>query len=69
MTYDVSDDKVTARLLETEMDDGRFIVNWVLERDGEANNLSLWGLFYDIAVDAEFCEGFDPMTGKIIENR
>jgi hypothetical protein len=63
--YDVSNGKVICRQIDTEMDDGRFIVCWWMGRDSEKNDeMYLNGMFYDLSVDAEFSEGFDLTTGK-----
>ena len=68
VAYDISDGAVISRTLETEMDDGRFIVNWYLARDEEDDHLGgLEGLFYDLAYDREFTESFNAETGEYYE--
>ena len=64
LAYDVSDGKVICRSIETEMDDGRFIVCWWMGRNSETDEMYIEGMFYDLAYDAEFTQHFDPKTGK-----
>lgn len=66
LAYDISDGKVICKSLDTEMDDGRYIVNWVMRWDSESNDAGLHGIFYDLAVDAEFGLSFDLMTGECL---
>ena len=67
LTYDVSGGRVICRRIDTEMDDGRFIVCWWMGRNEESDEMYLSGMFYDLAFDKEFSQGFDPMTGKCID--
>lgn len=67
LTYDVSGGRVICRRIDTEMDDGRFIVCWWMGRNEESDEMYLSGMFYDLAFDKEFSQGFDPMTGKSID--
>ena len=67
LTYDVSGGRVICRRIDTEMDDGRFIVCWWMGRNEESDEMYLSGMFYDLAFDKEFSQGFDPATGKCID--
>ena len=67
LTYDVSGGKVICRSIDTEMDSGRFIICWWMGRKSDTDEMYLEGMFYDLAVDAEFSETFDLKTGKCVD--